>query len=79
MRAFEKFAGGLRSPQPICGQDKSPELAPVVARGPVVLATYSSYAASKNAGSVRLSKVVIPGLTLKLRSFVRHGVKKRRI
>lgn len=69
MRALEKFAGGLRFPQPICGQDKSPELAPVVASGPVALAAYSSYAASKNAGSVKLSKVVIPVLTLKLRLY----------
>jgi hypothetical protein len=36
---------------------------PVVANGPVALVMYSSYAASKYAGSVKLSKVVTPGIT----------------
>lgn len=60
---FEKPLGGTRSPQPICGQERRPELAPVVANGPVALVMYCSYAALKYSGSVKLSKVVIPGMT----------------
>lgn len=44
---LENVAGGMRSPQPICEQERSPELAPVVARGPVALVMYCSYAALK--------------------------------
>jgi hypothetical protein len=55
--------GGVKSEQPICGHERRPELAPVVAKGPVALVIYSSYASLKYVGSLKLSKVTMPGIT----------------
>lgn len=66
--------GGLRSEQPTCAHDKRPELAPVVASGPVAFVRYASNEALKYAASVRLSRVVMPGITSNLQIFVSNSI-----
>jgi len=61
--SLESREGVSRLEHPICGNERRPELAPVVESGPAALARYWSNADSKYAGLVKLSNVSIPGIT----------------